>query len=309
MRYDGAFVHGKKSGHGTISYPDSSRYAGEFRDDLYDGAGRYVAADGSTYEGRFRAGDFHGRGIHVFAGGDTYSGEFRNNLMDGQAVYRRRNGETYTGQFQGNRRSGTGTYAWPDGSTYTGQFEDNEISGEGTYTHADGTKYVGHFRNGRKHGWGTLIAPGGERRQRWENGQKLAEERAPVTVSPLSPPRRAAAGYRNQARAGRKLNGEPHGSGTIRPAAGRGIRYSGRAAAWRVTPNHRDSPPRHGHSPAAAFVGEMRASRPGGNGIRVHFVQHRGSDSGPGMAGINPAPANRLAAGLTTGLLTVETAA
>ena len=59
-----------------------------------------------------------------------------------------------------------------------------------TYFHADGTKYIGQFLNGKKHGRGRLVAATGEFRQQWEQGQKIGEEKAPVTTDrdPGAPP-------------------------------------------------------------------------------------------------------------------------
>lgn len=190
IRYAGRFVRGAKTGRGTIVYPDNRQYAGEFKDNLYNGTGRYTEADGSVYEGEFSAGRFHGRGAYVWANGDKYNGQFRDDLMDGNGVYTRANGETYTGQFRKNERNGTGTYTWPGGDRYTGAFRDNEVNGEGTYFHADGTKYTGQFLNGKKHGRGRLVAATGEFRQQWEQGQKIGEEKAPVTTDrdPAAPP-------------------------------------------------------------------------------------------------------------------------
>jgi hypothetical protein len=102
VRYTGAFVRGKKSGKGVISYPGHRRYRGQFKDDLYDGTGRYEDEDGSAYEGEFRLGRFEGHGTYTWPNGDQYVGEFKDNRMDGKGVYIQSSGERHAGRFRNN---------------------------------------------------------------------------------------------------------------------------------------------------------------------------------------------------------------
>ena len=147
--YTGEFMHGVRTGQGTIVYADHSSYHGSFRNGLYDGNGRYVDANGAQYQGEFRAGKFNGQGRYRWANGDRYEGRFRENLMDGPGIYVRSNGERYQGMFHANERSGIGSYIWPNGDSYVGHFARDRIDGKGVYTDTKGNRCVGIFSEGR----------------------------------------------------------------------------------------------------------------------------------------------------------------
>lgn len=76
-RYDGEFLHGKRSGHGTYTTVSGLRYEGEWKNDAREGYGicTYVSKDidGSsqwtgTYEGEWKANLKSGTGTYNYAG-------------------------------------------------------------------------------------------------------------------------------------------------------------------------------------------------------------------------------------------------
>jgi hypothetical protein len=52
-KYVGAFVDGKRHGHGVFSYADGAKYVGEFFEDEKHGQGVYAFEDGSAFRGAF----------------------------------------------------------------------------------------------------------------------------------------------------------------------------------------------------------------------------------------------------------------
>jgi hypothetical protein len=60
--------------HGSITFPDGTKYVGEFRNNNYDGLGSLTYPDGSKYDGEFRNNNRDGRGIYRSNDGFKYIG-------------------------------------------------------------------------------------------------------------------------------------------------------------------------------------------------------------------------------------------
>lgn len=67
-RYRGQYRCDRRSGRGTMFYPDGSQYDGEWRHDERHGHGRYTYANGDRYEGAWRKGQRHGVGTYAYRG-------------------------------------------------------------------------------------------------------------------------------------------------------------------------------------------------------------------------------------------------
>lgn len=60
--YDGEFIDGHKSGHGTEVFENGDKYEGEFKDGKFSGKGEMKFSNGDVYKGDFNNGVFHGEG-------------------------------------------------------------------------------------------------------------------------------------------------------------------------------------------------------------------------------------------------------
>ncbi len=81
--YVGEFNPGlQRNGHGTMSYPDGSKYTGDWQADKYHGFGTRTSANGDVYEGQFVNNIYHGHGsFTLFDSGSIYEGEFTDGVL------------------------------------------------------------------------------------------------------------------------------------------------------------------------------------------------------------------------------------
>lgn len=147
--YEGDFLSDKLSGSGIYTFKSGDVYEGEFLDGKKNGKGKYTSFDGSYYEGDFKDDYRHGNGKLVTSDGGVYEGEFVKGIKSGYGKYYYPNGDTYEGEFKGDLRHGEGKYVWTNGETYTGEFAEGNMNGLGTYTWPEGRpSYTGYFKNG-----------------------------------------------------------------------------------------------------------------------------------------------------------------
>ena len=147
--YEGDFVSDKLSGNGVNTFQSGDVYEGEFVEGKKHGKGKYTAFDGSYYEGDFENDLRHGKGKLVTSDGGVYEGDFEKGVKSGYGTYAYPNGDSYEGEFSGDLRHGSGKYVWSNGETYTGEFAAGNMNGYGTYTWPEGRpSYTGYFKNG-----------------------------------------------------------------------------------------------------------------------------------------------------------------
>ena len=147
--YEGEFVSDKLSGNGVYTFQSGDVYEGEFVEGKKHGKGKYTAFDGSYYEGDFENDLRHGKGKLVTSDGGVYEGDFEKGVKSGYGTYAYPNGDSYEGEFSGDLRHGNGKYVWSNGETYTGEFAEGNMNGYGTYTWPEGRpSYTGYFKNG-----------------------------------------------------------------------------------------------------------------------------------------------------------------
>lgn len=147
--YEGDFVSDKLSGNGVYTFQSGDVYEGEFVEGKKHGKGKYTAFDGSYYEGDFENDLRHGKGKLVTSDGGVYEGDFEKGVKSGYGTYAYPNGDSYEGEFSGDLRHGNGKYVWSNGETYTGEFAAGNMNGYGTYTWPEGRpSYTGYFKNG-----------------------------------------------------------------------------------------------------------------------------------------------------------------
>ncbi|GHV55857.1 hypothetical protein FACS1894182_01110 [Bacteroidia bacterium] len=78
VRYEGAFINGKREGKGVLVYQDSTKYEGDFANDTYNGRGTMTYSDGNVYSGGFKDGHQEGYGrFYDVEKGDTIKGNFK----------------------------------------------------------------------------------------------------------------------------------------------------------------------------------------------------------------------------------------
>ncbi|NBW25586.1 MAG: CHAT domain-containing protein [Betaproteobacteria bacterium] len=155
---------GVRTGQGTYTYSDGTKYIGEHKNNEANGQGSFIWPDGSKYSGNVFEGKLNGLGTFTWKDGEKYIGEYVAGHRNGQGTTIFANGNKYVGEYKDDKRTGLGTYflladdQWK-GDKYVGEFKDGKFSGQGTYYHlADnqwkGMKYVGEWNNNKKNGRG-----------------------------------------------------------------------------------------------------------------------------------------------------------
>lgn len=81
--YKGMWKSGRKSGEGSLTYPDKRGFLGEFYDDVpWNGSGT-LKRDSCMFTGTLVDGLFNGDCIIEYPNGDTYNGQVKSNLPNG----------------------------------------------------------------------------------------------------------------------------------------------------------------------------------------------------------------------------------
>ena len=185
-------MDGKRTGQGTYTYANGSKYSGEFRDAKFHGQGTFTHKSGMKEVGEWANGKLNGYAIKYDANGNILaegiwkddeflyaqkrpehsstpeiasnlptcppSGYFHNCF--GPYTWQE-NGDTYVGEWKNDDLHGQGILTFGlnsewSGDKYVGEFRNGKRNGQGTYTYLNGDKYVGDFRDGEMTGQGTL---------------------------------------------------------------------------------------------------------------------------------------------------------
>ena len=190
-----------KSGHGTETFNNGSKYVGEYKDYKLHGQGTLTFTDGDKYVGGFRDDKQHGQGTYTFANGNKYVGEYKDGYIHGQGTYTYASGNIYVGGFRDGKTHGQGTYTYASGNIYVGGFRDGKIHGQGTGTDTNGNKYVGEWKAGKMDGEGTLTKSNGKidegiwKNNKFQYAQKISP---PVTAKKYTPPSKSIAEKENE---------------------------------------------------------------------------------------------------------------
>lgn len=116
--YDGEFKANKKSGYGSLRYPNGDSYEGQFYNGLKHGKGRLLQKNGIVYNGEWKNEKMDGFGVLELASGERYKGFFESGAQHGSGHIRFANGDEYKGEFVQGRFYGKGTYVWANGEFY-----------------------------------------------------------------------------------------------------------------------------------------------------------------------------------------------
>ncbi|TYZ69179.1 hypothetical protein PybrP1_006161 [[Pythium] brassicae (nom. inval.)] len=216
-RYEGAFAHGFRDGHGVFTSERGNRvFEGQWRRSEKHGVGRERwLASGDRYDGEYERDVFHGRGVLTRGvSGSTYDGEFQDGKKHGRgrmefAVKPRAGGgsgkadlksvlamgisssagggagsvSVYDGSWKDGRMHGEGKYTRADGGFYEGTWLDGLCHGVGKeMVLATGELYDGQWLKGQRHGEGAVTRNGKRRRGVWDMGQRVKWTTAEVSV-------------------------------------------------------------------------------------------------------------------------------
>jgi len=149
-------TRGPKSGHGSVVYPNRSKYEGHFHNHMRHGNGTLTLSDGTKYESEWRTDERHGEGKELCPDGTTFAGNYAKGMRHGQGVMTWPEGSKYSGLFERGRANGEGELLRTDGSVYRGQFSEDCMSGEGRMQWRDGVEYSGQFVGNRREGHGRM---------------------------------------------------------------------------------------------------------------------------------------------------------
>lgn len=84
-RFEGIFEK-DEAVHGTLTFPDKSRYVGELSNGTRHGKGTYYFCDGSIYEGQSVKDRFEGHGKMTWTDGGWYEGEWLGGQINGYGM-------------------------------------------------------------------------------------------------------------------------------------------------------------------------------------------------------------------------------
>lgn len=76
--YTGAFLDGRKHGHGILETQSKRSYDGEWQNDVPHGFGINTFPNGKIYKGEYRLGRPYGNGQWIYSDGKTFSGSWIN---------------------------------------------------------------------------------------------------------------------------------------------------------------------------------------------------------------------------------------
>ncbi len=175
-KYVGEWKDGRPNGQGTYTFgkgeKEGQKYVGEWKDGIRNGQGTFTWKDGTKYEGEWKDGRPNGQGTRTFTNGDKYVGEWKNSKENGNGKRNSPDGRNYVGEWKDGKEHGQGTFTFPDGRKYVGEFKDGILHGQGKFIFPDGRKYVGEFKDGKE--WnGTGYNKNGEIVVRFVNGKMI----------------------------------------------------------------------------------------------------------------------------------------
>ena len=252
--YEGGFAVGVKCGHGLMRYADGSSYEGEWADDRYAGVGNLYHAAGERgadmHGGHWQGGLAHGHSIYSYASGARFDGVYAEGLRHGDGTLTLRDGTAIRGTWVHGQLRGECTLSYPDGSSCTLALEPavpsaaapelcvvaSEVLDECEFTYTDGSVYSGEFAlledvdkqvDGRSDGaLNPMNGANRAHRASSDKGDKGVHGATGTSgrngasgdgVVSVTPPSDSTDGLPPAATSLRYV---PHGSGTLRTAAG-----------------------------------------------------------------------------------------
>lgn len=180
--YMGSWVHGKRSGTGTLYYNldcTGPHYTGQWANDMRHGLGAVYYANGDSYAGEWQNDKKSGLGRMVWMSSgvcEEYVGNWLEDLPHGQGVH------TWYRSLGPHENKDTvvasmyieGANKGPDSSRphrpflgaaianrYRGEFWYGFRHGTGVYFYGNGSKYIGEWFQNKKHGFGVYISSDG----------------------------------------------------------------------------------------------------------------------------------------------------
>lgn len=123
--YTGTVRNGKPNGQGTLTWKDGDRYDGAWLDGEISGHGTYSwPAEGEKYDGAWVDGEMSGHGVYTWSNGNRYTGAWLDGDMSGHGTYTWSDGNTYEGAWLDDKIGAYGTFTWADGRKYEGRVQD-----------------------------------------------------------------------------------------------------------------------------------------------------------------------------------------
>eukprot|EP01034_Spumella_vulgaris_P023720 gene23720-29973_t len=166
--YSGDFMHGRREGRGTTTYPNGNVYTGQHEGGMPNGQGtmRYTSAeDMDLFDGHWEHGSVQGYGVKSSrVDGTVYTGQFTSNssnpttpLLNGKGTFSDSEGVFYVGDFKDGESCGQGRLTEKDGTCIEGTFKDNEPNGHCKQRYYDNNMVIeGCFMDGLIRGNGTV---------------------------------------------------------------------------------------------------------------------------------------------------------
>lgn len=162
--FDGYWSHGKREGHGIMTYDESSVvYSGEWLRNMRHGYGVMQYGNGDYYEGLWEDDKKNGEGLMFWKStNELYTGQWSMDLPHGKGeqiwgddgttgknIPNRQHCNIYRGEFVNGQREGSGSFFYMNGSQYNGQWYKNEKNGEGVFITQSGKIFAGLFESNR----------------------------------------------------------------------------------------------------------------------------------------------------------------
>ena len=147
--YEGQYKDGKRTGTGTMRYPNKDEYTGEWKENKMHGTGTYkYAKSQDIYSGSFVDGAKDGEGCYEFgadssklkgtwSAGKFVSGEWLFKTSDSSKPYK------FAGDFANGQPTGAGAYTFPNGIVQAGSYEAKPLGEDAEEGAVPETKWVG----------------------------------------------------------------------------------------------------------------------------------------------------------------------
>ena len=108
--YTGPIKSGKRSGNGTMVWPNSDKYVGGWENDLFEGHGTFSQQSGEIYEGQWKGGKLNGHAKVIFPNGYFLESDFIDDVSNGLGKEIEADGRIYEGEFKDGKKIGKGIF-------------------------------------------------------------------------------------------------------------------------------------------------------------------------------------------------------
>ena len=142
--YEGQYKDGKRTGTGTMRYPNKDEYTGEWKENKMHGTGTYkYAKTNDIYSGTFVDGLKEGEGCYEFGAdmsklkGTWAAGKF----TTGEWLFK--GAGKYTGTFENGQPTGAGAFEFTNGITQAGTYEVKPLGEDAEEGAVPETKWAG----------------------------------------------------------------------------------------------------------------------------------------------------------------------